>query len=222
MPGLQYFSTGDAGIDTDPLHLPALTNDMTSPQRLIIGISGASGVALGIRALEILQPLPIETHLVVSKATALTVTSETDVTMDEIKALADEVYGVNDIAASLSSGSFKTMGMLIAPCSIKTLGEITSGVTSTLLTRAADVVLKERRRLVLMLRETPLHAGHLRNALAVTEMGAIIAPPVPAFYTRPTTIEDVVNQSVARALDLFDIDTDIVQRWGEDIGLQRM
>ena len=114
------------------------------------------------------------------------------------------------------------MGMLIAPCSKKTLGEITSGVTSTLLTRAADVVLKERRRLVLMLRETPLHAGHLRNALAVTEMGAIVAPPVPAFYTRPSTIEDVVNQSVARALDLFDIDTDFVQRWGEDISLQRM
>ena len=124
MPGHQYFSTGDAGIDTDPPHLPALIKYMTSPQRLIIGISGASGVALGIRALEILQPLPIESHLVVSKATALTVASETDLTMDEIKALADEVYGVNDIAASLSSGSFKTMGMLIAPCSIKTLGEI--------------------------------------------------------------------------------------------------
>ena len=187
--------------------------------RLIIGISGASGVALGIRALEILRPMPIETHLVVSKATSLTVESETDLKMDDIKALADKVYGINDIAASLSSGSFKTRGMLIAPCSIKTLGEISSGVTSTLLTRAADVVLKERRRLVLMLRETPLHAGHLRNALAVTEMGAIIAPPVPAFYTRPETIDDVVNQSVSRALDLFEIDTDTVKRWGEDIGM---
>lgn len=187
--------------------------------RLIIGISGASGVALGIRALEILRPMAIETHLVISKATALTVESETDLKMDDIKALADKVYGINDIAASLSSGSFKTRGMLIAPCSIKTLGEISSGVTSTLLTRAADVVLKERRRLVLMLRETPLHAGHLRNALAVTEMGAIIAPPVPAFYTRPETIDDVVNQSVSRALDLFEIDTDTVKRWGEDIGL---
>ena len=192
---------------------------MNTPERLIIGISGASGVALGIRALEILQPLSIETHLVVSKATALTVESETDLKMNEIKSLANVVHSVNDVAASISSGSFKTMGMLIAPCSIKTLGEISNGVTSTLLTRAADVVLKERRRLVLMLRETPLHAGHLRNALAATEMGAIIAPPVPAFYTRPQTIDDVVNQSVARALDLFDINTDIVKRWGEDIGL---
>ncbi len=190
------------------------------PQRLIVGISGASGVLLGIRALELLQKAPVETHLVISKATALTVASETDLRLDDIKALADQVHSVSDIAASISSGSYRTMGMLITPCSIKTMGEIASGVTSTLLTRAADVVLKERRRLVLMLRETPLHAGHLRNALAVTEMGAIIAPPVPAFYTRPKTIDDVVNQSVSRALDLFDIDTGSTQRWGEDLGLQ--
>lgn len=176
---------------------------------------------LGIRALELLQQVPVESHLVISKATALTVASETDLQLDDIKALADHVYSVNDIAASISSGSYKTMGMIIAPCSIKTLGEIASGVTSTLLTRAADVVLKERRRLVLMLRETPLHAGHLRNALSVTEMGAIIAPPVPAFYTRPKTIDDVVNQSVSRVLDLFDIDTGSTQRWGEDLGLRK-
>ncbi|OED42171.1 3-octaprenyl-4-hydroxybenzoate carboxy-lyase [Chromatiales bacterium (ex Bugula neritina AB1)] len=192
-----------------------------TPGRLIIGISGASGVLLGIRALQMLQESDIESHLVISKATALTVASETDLQLDDIKALADCVYQVSDIAAAISSGSYKTIGMLIAPCSIKTLGEISSGVTSSLLTRAADVVLKERRRLVLMLRETPLHAGHLRNALAVTEMGAIIAPPVPAFYTRPQTIDDVVNQSVARVLDLFDIECAAVQRWGEDLGLAK-
>lgn len=197
------------------------TNQTThaTPKRLIIGISAASGVMLGIRALEYLQETDIESHLVISKATALTVASETDLTLDDIKSLADRVYGVNNIAASISSGSYKTMGMLIAPCSIKSMGEIASGVTSSLLTRAADVVLKERRRLVLMLRETPLHAGHLKNALAVTEMGAIIAPPVPAFYTRPATIDDVINQSVSRALDLFDIETTGIKRWGEDLGL---
>ena len=189
-----------------------------SPQRLIIGISGASGVMLGIRALEILQKTPIETHLVISKATALTVSSETDMKLDDIKAMADRVYPANDIGAAISSGSYRTMGMLIAPCSIKSLGEIASGVTSSLLTRAADVVLKERRRLVLLLRETPLHAGHLKNALAATEMGAIIAPPVPAFYTRPLTVDDIINQTVCRALDLFDIDAPGVKRWGEDIG----
>ncbi len=191
------------------------------PRRLIVGISGASGVLLGIRALELLKETDVESHLVISKATALTVASETDLHLDDIKAMADCVYQVNDIAASISSGSYKTIGMMIAPCSIKTLGEIASGVTSSLLTRAADVVLKERRRLVLMLRETPLHAGHLRNALAVTEMGAIIAPPVPAFYTRPETIDDVVNQSVSRVLDLFDIESSKVQRWGEDLGLHK-
>ena len=188
------------------------------PQRLIIGISAASGVMLGIRALEILQQTPIETHLVISKATALTVSSETDMKLDDIKALADQVYPANDIGAAISCGSYKAMGMLIAPCSIKSLGEIASGVTSSLLTRAADVVLKERRRLVLMLRETPLHAGHLKNALAATEMGAIIAPPVPAFYTRPVTVDEVINQTVSRALDLFDIESPGVKRWGEDIG----
>ncbi len=189
----------------------------TPPQRLIIGISAASGVMLGIRALELLGQTDIETHLVISKATTLTVASETNLHLDEIKSLADHVYAAGDIAAAISSGSYKTMGMLIAPCSIKTMGEIASGVTSSLLSRAADVVLKERRRLVLMLRETPLHAGHLKNALAITEMGGIIAPPVPAFYTRPTTVDEMITQSAARALDLFNINTPDLKRWGEDV-----
>ena len=198
-----------------------MSNTTDTSQRLIIGISAASGVMLGIRALELLQHTDIETHLVISKATALTVTSETNLHLDDIKSLADHVYAANDIAAAISSGSYRTMGMLIAPCSIKTMGEIASGVTSTLMSRAADVVLKERRRLVLMLRETPLHAGHLKNALAITEMGGIIAPPVPAFYTRPASIDDVVSQSAARALDLFNIDTPNLKRWGEDIKMKK-
>ena len=182
-------------------------------RRLIIGITSASGTTYGIRALELLKQTDIETHLVISKATALTAASETELKIDEIKALADTLYPIADVGAAIASGSFKTMGMLIAPCSIKTLGEITSGVTSNLMSRAADVVLKERRRLVLMLRETPLHAGHLKNALTATEMGAIIAPPVPAFYTGPVSIDDLVTQSVARNLDLFDIEIPSLKRW---------
>lgn len=192
--------------------------------RIIIGISGASGAILGIRALQLLQPIAIETHLVISKAAALTIGSETDYKIDEIKALADQVYPAADISAAISSGSFKTRGMLIAPCSIKTMGEISSGVTSNLLSRAADVVLKERRRLVLMLREAPLHTGHLKNALAVTEMGAVVSPPVPAFYTKPNNLDEMITQIVARSLDLFDIDNSVLQqsglkRWGEDIDI---
>ncbi|MEM7258455.1 MAG: UbiX family flavin prenyltransferase, partial [Pseudomonadota bacterium] len=178
-----------------------------TPQRLIIGITSASGTIFGIRALELLQPTDIETHLVISKATALTATAEAGRSIDQIKALADTVYPVGDIGATIASGSYQTMGMLIAPCSVKTMSEIACGVTSNLISRAADVVLKERRRLVLMLRETPLHAGHLKSALAVTEMGAIIAPPVPAFYTKPESINEMVTQSVGRCLDLFGIDT---------------
>ena len=192
---------------------------MKKADKLVVGISGASGAMLGIRALQLLQATPVETHLIISKAAALTISSETEHTLDDVKKLADEVYVATDIGAALSSGSFKTRGMLIAPCSVKTLGEISSGVTSNLLSRAADVVLKERRRLVLMLRESPLHAGHLKNALAATEMGAIIAPPVPAFYTRPENIDDLVTQTVARALDLFDIDSKEIKRWGEDISM---
>ena len=183
--------------------------------RLIIGISGASGVHYGVRALELLQPLPIETHLVMSKSAELTVYHELDRTVDSIRALADEWHPVRNVAASVASGSFRTVGMLLAPCSIGTLGEITSGVTSSLLTRAADVVLKERRRLVLMVRETPLHLGHLRNMVAVTEMGAVVAPPVPAFYAKPESLDEVVTQSVARALDLFDITLPETHRWTE-------
>ena len=183
--------------------------------RLIIGISGASGVQYGVRALEVLRPLPVETHLVMSKSAELTVHLEMDRTVDAIRSLADEWHPVRNVGASVASGSFRTVGMLLAPCSIRTLGEITSGVTSSLLTRAADVVLKERRRLVLMVRETPLHLGHLRNMAAVTEMGAVVAPPVPAFYAKPESLDEVVTQSVARALDLFDIALPETHRWTE-------
>ncbi|MEL0113799.1 MAG: UbiX family flavin prenyltransferase [Rickettsiales bacterium] len=187
------------------------------PQRLIVGISGASGVIYGIRMLEVLRESPVETHLVISKSAEITIAYETDRKAADVKALADVVYPSADIGAAISSGSFKTLGMAVAPCSVRSMGEIASGVTSSLLTRAADVVLKERRRLVLMLRETPLHAGHVRAMQAVTEMGAIVAPPVPAFYARPKSIEEMVDQTVGRVLDLFDIDIGVTKRWGEDI-----
>ncbi len=187
------------------------------PQRLIVGISGASGVIYGIRMLEVLRESPVETHLVISKSAEITIAYETDRKAADVKALADVVYPAADIGAAISSGSFKTLGMAVAPCSVRSMGEIASGVTSSLLTRAADVVLKERRRLVLMLRETPLHAGHIRAMQAVTEMGAIVAPPVPAFYARPKSIEEMVDQTVGRVLDLFDIDIGVTKRWGEDI-----
>lgn len=196
-----------------PLTTDQLLTAHIQKKRIIIGITSASGTMLGVKALNLLKSTDIETHLVVSKATALTAASETDLSLDNIKSLADKVHAVGDIGASIASGSYKTMGMLIAPCSIKTLGEITSGVTSNLMSRAADVVLKERRCLVLMLRETPLHTGHLKSALAATEMGAVIAPPVPAFYTRPQSIDDIITQSVARALDLFDIEVPELERW---------
>jgi 4-hydroxy-3-polyprenylbenzoate decarboxylase len=183
--------------------------------RLIIGISGSSGIIYGIRLLQVLKKFPIETHLIVSKAAQLTRAYETDLTMVELKGLADIYHPVNDIGASIASGSYKTKGMIIAPCSMKTLSEIAHGTTGTLLTRAADVVLKERRRLVLMPRETPLHLGHLQNMVAVTQMGGIICPPVPAFYIRPQTIEDLINHSVGRILDLFDIDSGLVKPWHE-------
>jgi 4-hydroxy-3-polyprenylbenzoate decarboxylase len=186
-------------------------------QRLIVGISGASGVIYGIRMLELLRDTAVETHLVISKSAEITVAYETDWKVVDVKALADVVYPAADIGAAISSGSFKTLGMVVAPCSIRSMGEISSGVTSSLLSRAADVVLKERRRLVLMLRETPLHAGHIRSMQAVTEMGAIVAPPVPAFYARPKSIEEMVDQTIGRTLDLFDIDAGFTKRWGEDI-----
>lgn len=188
-----------------------------TPQRLILAISGASGVIYGIRMLQILQETPIETHLVISKSAEITIAYETDWKAAEVKELADVVYPAADIGAAISSGSFKTMGMVIAPCSVRSMGEIASGVTSSLLSRAADVVLKERRRLVLMLRETPFHAGHIRQMQTVTEMGAIVAPPVPAFYARPKSIEEMVDQTIGRTLDLFDIDIGVTKRWGENI-----
>lgn len=196
-----------------------MANDKMKPnQRLIVAISGASGAVYGIRALEMLKAADIETHLVVSKAAALSLEAETELSPGDVQALADVVYKPADIGAAIASGSFQTLGMLIAPCSVKTLGEITTGVTSSLVSRAADVCLKERRRLVLMVRESPLHLGHLRSMAAVTEMGAIIAPPMPAFYTRPQSLDEMVRQSVARSLALFDIDAPMT-RWGEDISL---
>ena len=189
--------------------------------RLIVGISGASGIIYGIRLLECLKDTPIETHLIMSKAAQLTMSYETDLTHEDVSALADEEHKPGAIDASLSSGSFKTMGMIVAPCSVRSMSEIATGTTSTLLTRAADVVLKERRRLVLMVRETPLHLGHLRTMTQLSEMGAIIAPPVPAFYQRPETIQQLIDQSIGRVLDLFDIEVSLTKRWGVDIGRRK-
>ncbi|MDZ7783465.1 MAG: UbiX family flavin prenyltransferase [Halioglobus sp.] len=183
---------------------------------VIVGISGASGIVYGVRALELLRDSGVPTHLVMSRSAKLTLGYELDMPLSTLEALATEVHPVNNIGASIASGSFATRGMLIAPCSVRTLSEIATGVTSTLLTRAADVVLKERRRLVLMVRETPLHTGHLRTMTQLSEMGAVIAPPVPAFYTRPETLDEVVTQSVGRALDLFDLNISEVRRWQGD------
>lgn len=190
---------------------------MVNDQRMIVGISGASGIVYGIRALEALRELGIETHMVASKAAEMTLGYETDMRISELRDLADHVYKMGDVGASIASGSFRTRGMLIAPCSVRTMSEIASGVTSSLLTRAADVVLKERRPLVLMLRETPFHIGHIRTMATLTEMGAVICPPLPAFYAKPKTIEDLVDQSVGRTLDLFDLEWSPTKRWGEDL-----
>lgn len=186
--------------------------------RLIIGISGASGVAYGIEALKLLADSDVETHLVMSKAAERTLHYETDMSVANVKTLADVCYNPKDIGAAIASGSFKTAGMLVAPCSIKTMGEINTGITSNLLSRAADVVLKDRRRLVLMVRETPLHLGHLRTMTSLTEIGAVIAPPVPAFYAKPKDLAEMVQQTVARSLDMFDIECEATKRWGEDLG----
>ncbi|HIC79904.1 MAG TPA: UbiX family flavin prenyltransferase [Kiloniellaceae bacterium] len=194
---------------------------MHNTSRLIVGISGASGVRYGIRMLETLRDLPVESHLVLSKAAELTIAYETDLKVAEVTALADVAYPVGDLGAAVSSGSFQTLGMVVAPCSVRSMSEIASGVTSNLLTRAADVVLKERRRLVLMLRETPLHSGHLRSMLALSDMGAVIAPPVPGFYANPQSIDEMVDHTVGRVLDLFGLDSGKVRRWGEDSGKVR-
>jgi 4-hydroxy-3-polyprenylbenzoate decarboxylase len=188
---------------------------MTQPSRIVIGISGASGVIYGVRALETLGKLGFETHLVMTPSAELTLAYETRLKLRDVHALATHVHKPGDVGAPISSGSFRTIGMLVAPCSIRSLSEIAYGQTTGLLTRAADVVLKERRRLVLMVRETPLHLGHIRAMAAATEAGAIVAPPVPAFYGAPRSIDDIVDHSVGRCLDLFGIDTRLVQRWGE-------
>jgi len=183
------------------------------PRRLIVGISGASGVVYGVRILQVLKGSGIETHLVMSDSAKMTLATESNLSVKEVEALATEVHNAKNIGASISSGSYKTMGMVIAPCSIRSLSEVAYGMTSSLLTRAADVALKERRRLVLMVRETPLHNGHLRALLQASENGAIIMPPVPALYARPETLDDMINHTVGRCLDLFDIDTDLAKRW---------
>jgi 4-hydroxy-3-polyprenylbenzoate decarboxylase len=192
-----------------------------TPKRMIIGISGASGVIYGVRLLQLLRNAGVETHLVMSKTAELTFAYETDLKIAEVRELANVSHAIDDMASAISSGSFRTAGMIVAPCSMRSMSEIASGVTTTLLTRAADVVLKERRRLVLMVRETPLHTGHLRTMTALSEMGAIIAPPVPAFYAKPENLDDMVEHTVGRVLDLFDIDIGIVRRWGEDEALKR-
>jgi flavin prenyltransferase len=185
---------------------------------LIVGVSGASGAIYGVRLLEALRASRIPVHLIVSKSAALTLKEEADLSIDQVRALADTTYQNTDMGAALSSGSFKTQGMVIIPCSIRTLSDIAYGTTDSLLSRSADVTLKERRRLVLVVREAPLHAGHLRSMLAATENGAIIMPPVPAFYPRPKTVDDIVNQTVGRCLDLFDIDVGLVKRWRTERG----
>jgi 4-hydroxy-3-polyprenylbenzoate decarboxylase len=187
-----------------------------SANRIVVGISGASGVIYGVRMLEALRELGVETHLIVSKAAEMTLAYESDLKAKDLRELATVYHPMTDIGASVSSGSFPTMGMVITPCSIRTMSEIATGVTGSLMSRAADVVLKERRRLVLAIRETPLHTGHLRTMLQLAEMGAIIAPVMPAFYNRPQSLDDIVNHSVGRMLDLFGLDAGIVKRWKTD------
>ena len=184
--------------------------------RLIVGISGASGIVYGVAVLDAARALGLETHLVMTRSAKVTLAHETSLKVRDVEAKADHVHAVEDIAAPISSGSFRTLGMIVAPCSIRSLSEIAHGTTSSLLSRAADVVLKERRRLVLMVRETPLHLGHLRSMVEVTEAGAIVMPPVPAFYARPESVDDIVRHSVGRALDLFGLDVEGLKRWGEE------
>ncbi|MEX0300357.1 MAG: UbiX family flavin prenyltransferase [Kordiimonas sp.] len=187
----------------------------TRNKRMIVALTGASGVCYGVRVLELLKQAGIETHLVMSKAAERTIHEEMDTTSKEVRALADVCYPAQDIGAAIASGSFITSGMIIAPCSIKTMGEIATGITSSLVSRAADVVLKERRRLVLMVRETPLHTGHLRTMTKLSEIGAVIAPPVPSFYAKPTCLDDMITYTAGRALDLFDMEIEGLARWGE-------
>lgn len=190
----------------------------TDRPRLVVGISGASGVAYGLRALDACRDLDVESHLILSRAAALTIAQETELSVADVQARADVAHKVGDVGASIASGSYPTLGMIVAPCSVRTMSEVATGVTSSLLTRAADVTLKERRPLVLMVRETPLHLGHLRTMVKLAEMGAVIAPPLPAFYAKPASLEEMVDQSVGRALDLFGLSWRPVKRWGQDVG----
>jgi len=189
------------------------TMDSSSPRRLVVGISGASGVIYGIRLLQVLREAEVETHLVMTRSAEITLAHESSYKVAEVRELASRAYSPTDIGAAISSGSFRTAGMIVAPCSIRSMSEIATGVTSGLLSRAADVVLKERRRLVLMVRETPLHSGHLRTMAQLSDMGAIIAPPVPAFYAQPQTLDDMIDHTIGRMLDFFDIETGLVRRW---------
>jgi 4-hydroxy-3-polyprenylbenzoate decarboxylase len=211
---------GDTWVDFCPRPVNAMTKDAKSSKaaarpRIVVGITGASGSILGVRMLETLRELDIESHLVLTRSGRLTLHYETGMKPADVFKLADVVHPIDDVAACISSGSYRTLGMIVVPCSMKSLAEIASGVTDNLLSRAADVVLKERRRLVLVVREAPLHLGHLRNMTAVTEMGAIVAPPVPAFYNKPETINDILDHVTGRVLDLFGLDTGHVRRWKE-------
>ena len=193
---------------------PAAPAREKQPKRLIVGISGATGAIYGVRLLQILKTTPeVETHLVLSKAAERTITFETSLTVKEVQALADVTYNVQDIGATISSGSFPVEGMIVAPCSMKTLAAVATSYTTDLLSRSADVTLKEGRRLVLMVRETPLHLGHLRMMVQAAEIGATILPPLPAFYNFPKTLDDIINHTVGRTLDLFHLDVDLVKRW---------
>ncbi len=184
---------------------------------LVVGISGASGIVYGLRVLDAARELGVPTHLIMSRSAALTLVQETDLTLPQVNKRADVVHKTADVGAAVASGSFPTLGMIVAPCSVRTMSEIATGVTSTLLSRAADVTLKERRSLVLMVRETPLHLGHLQTLVRLAEMGAVIAPPLPAFYAKPANLAEMVDQSVGRVLDLFGLSWRPVKRWGEDL-----
>jgi 4-hydroxy-3-polyprenylbenzoate decarboxylase len=184
-----------------------------TPKKMIVAITGASGTIYGIRLLEALSSSGVETHLIMSDSAKITMAMETPFTPSYVESLATEVHSAKNVGASIASGSFRTLGMVVAPCSVHTMSDIAWGSTSNLITRAADVVLKERRRLILLFRETPLHAGHIKTMAQVTENGAIVMPPVPALYTNPKSIDDIINHTVGRVLDLFDLDNDLVKRW---------
>jgi 4-hydroxy-3-polyprenylbenzoate decarboxylase len=184
-----------------------------TPKKMIVAITGASGTIYGIRLLEALSNIGVETHLIMSDSAKITMAMETTFTPSYVESLATEVHSAKNVGASIASGSFRTLGMVVAPCSVHTMSDIAWGSTSNLITRAADVVLKERRRLILLFRETPLHAGHIKTMAQVTENGAIVMPPVPALYTNPKSIDDIIDHTVGRVLDLFDLDNDLVKRW---------